>query len=315
MTIADDGGPRDSGLLDVGDGHSIYWELWGNPDGKPAVALHGGPGSGCAPWWPSLFDLRRYRVVLFDQRGCGRSRPGADGEGLRANTTWHLVDDIERLRRHLDVDGWLVVGGSWGSTLALAYAQAHPSRVSEMVLFSVVTTTPREVDWVTHQVGRFFPEAFERFRDAVPARLRDRSVVEAYATLLDDFDAAVREHAAAEWCAWEAAHVQVGDVEVHDPRFDDPHFRLIFARVVTHYWRHAAWLEPGRLVKGARLLDGVPVVLVHGRRDLSSPLDVPWELARNWPNSRLELVGEWHLGGSEMTSRIAGALDRFARGA
>jgi proline iminopeptidase len=305
--------PRATGRLGVGDGHELHWELWGNQDGKPALALHGGPGSGCSPWWPSLFDLERYCVVIFDQRGCGRSTPGADQGGLRANTTWHVVADIERLRRHLDVREWLVLGGSWGSTLALTYAQEHRQRISELVLFSVVTTTPREIDWVTNHVGRFFPDAWQRFRDAVPHDLRDRSLVEAYSTLLADTDPAVREHAAAEWCAWEEAHVRSGDHDERDPRFEDARFRAVFARLVTHYWRHAAWLEPGRLAEGVRLLDGVPAVLIHGRRDLSSPMDVPWSLLQHWPSSRLEIIDEGHLGGPEMTERITAALDRFAR--
>jgi proline iminopeptidase len=234
--------PYDHGMLEVGGGNRIYWEIVGDPGGKPAVVLHGGPGSGCTPWWRRLFDPAAYRVVLFDQRGCGRSRPSA-GElttDLSTNTTQHLILDIEQLRRHLRVDRWLVLGGSWGSTLGLAYAEAHPDRVSEIVLFSVVTTTRREVEWVARGVGRLFPAEWARFRDGVPAEERDGSLVDAYARLLSHPDPSVREQAARDWCDWEQAHVRTRADHPRDPRYDDAAFRMCFARLVTHYWRHAA---------------------------------------------------------------------------
>jgi proline iminopeptidase len=303
----------DQGLLDVGDGHRIHWEQWGDPAGKPAVVLHGGPGAGCGPWWRGLFDADAYRVVLFDQRGCGGSRPHASAPviDLATNTTHHLVADIERLRRHLAIERWLVLGGSWGSTLALAYAQAHPDRVTELVLFAVTTTTRREVEWITRGVGALFPAAWERFRAGVPEGERDGSLVDAYSRLLHDPDPAVRERAAREWCAWEAAHVRVHPDQPPDPRYDDPAFRLCFARLVTHYWRHAAWLEEGALLRGAGGLAGIPGVLVHGRRDVSSPLDVPSALARAWPGSELVVVDEGH-GGPAMTAAVRAATRRFS---
>jgi proline iminopeptidase len=307
--------PYDHGLLDVGDGHRIWWEVCGEPTGKPAVVLHGGPGSGSGPWWRRLFDPAAYRVVLFDQRGCGRSVPhaGAPATSLAANTTHHLVADIEMLRRHLGIEGWLVLGGSWGSTLGLAYAQRHPDRVSEMVLFSVVTTTRREVEWVTRDVGRLFPAAWQRFRDGVPAPERDGSLVEAYSRLLHHPERAVREEAARNWCDWEDAHVSTGPHQAPNPRYEDPVFRLCFARLVTHYWRHAAWLEEGALLRGVERLGGIPAVLVHGRLDLSSPLDVPWNLARSWPGSELVIVDDaGHTGGPGMTEALVSAADRFA---
>ncbi len=179
--------PYDNGMLDVGDGNRVFWETCGNPSGKPALVLHGGPGSGCTPWWRRLFDPDAYRVVLFDQRGCGRSTPnaGTATADLTANTTLHLLKDIELLRRHLEIDQWLVLGGSWGSTLGLAYAQQHAELVSEMVLFSVVTTSKREVRWITRDIGRMFPAAWERFRDGVPLEERDGSLVDAYAVRTD----------------------------------------------------------------------------------------------------------------------------------
>jgi proline iminopeptidase len=301
--------PYDSGLLAAGDGHEVYWELCGNPAGRPAVALHGGPGSGCTTWWRRLFDPQAYRIVLFDQRNCGRSRPHAAAPAidLSANTTHHLVADAERLRSHLGIERWHVLGGSWGSTLALAYAERHPDRVTAMVLFSVALTTRRAVEWATRDIGRLFPAEWARFRDGVPEADRDGSLVEAYSRLLHDDDPEVRERAAADWCAWEEAHVHAG----HDPRYDDPRFRLCFARLVTHYWRHAAWLEEDALLRGAGRLAGIPGALIHGRLDVGAPLEDPWRLAQEWPGSELVVVeGEGHTGGPAMTAEIVAATDR-----
>jgi proline iminopeptidase len=307
--------PVDQGLLDVGDGHRIHWELCGNPGGKPALVLHGGPGAGCTPWWRRLFDPDAYRIVLFDQRGCGHSRPHASAPtvDLATNTTHHLIADIERLRRHLAIERWLVLGGSWGSTLALVYGQAHPDRVTEIVLFSVATTTRREVEWVTRDVGRLFPAEWERFRNGVPEPDRDGSLVDAYSRLLHDPDPAVREQAARDWCDWEETHVRTRPGQPPNPRYGDPRFRLCFARLVTHYWRHAAWIEDGALVRGVDRLARIPSILVHGRLDVSSPLDIPWKLANAWDASELLVVDdEGHGGGPGMADAIVAATDRFA---
>lgn len=309
--------PHDEGMLDVGDGNLIHWEVAGDPSGKPAVVFHGGPGSGAAPWWSRLFDPQAYRVVLFDQRGCGRSVPHAAvaRTSLRHNTTHHLVADVERLREHLGIDRWLVLGGSWGSTLGLAYAQRHRERVSEVVLFSVVTTTAGEVEWVTRGVGRLFPAEWARFRDGVSPADRDGSLVDAYSRMLEDPDPAVRERAARDWCSWEDAHVKAHPSDPGDPRYADPVFRMGFARLVTHYWRHAAWLEDGSLLSGAAELAGIPGVLIHGRGDLSSPLDVPWKLAQAWPGSELVIVDDaGHGAGRSITKLIVSSTDRFAAG-
>ena len=306
--------PYDHGLLDVGDGHRLYWEVCGKPDGKPAVVLHGGPGSGCTPRWRRLFDPESYRVVLFDQRGCGRSRPHASTPtvDLAANTTHHLIADIERLREHLGIERWLVLGSSWGSTLALAYAESHPGAVSEMVLFSVVTTTRREVAWATRDVRRFFPAEWLRFRDGVPAAERDGDLAAAYNRLLLDPNPDVHEAAAREWCRWEDTHVRTRPDDPPDPRYDDPVFRLCFARLVTHYWSHAAWLEEDALLRDVGRLAGIPAVLVHGRLDVSAPVDVPWRLARAWEGSELIVVDEGHRGGAAMTDAVVSATRRFA---
>lgn len=305
--------PYAHGMLEVGDGQSIYWEQCGHPAGKPAVVLHGGPGSGCIPSFRRIFNPEAYRIVLLDQRGAGRSVPHASepGTSLRANTTHHLIADLELLRGYLGIDQWLVWGISWGSTLGLAYAQTHPERVSEIVLASVTMTRPMDIDWLYHGVGRFFPEEWARFRDGAGPAGRDGDLVAAYYRLLTGDDPAVREQAARDWCAWEDAVVSL---EGHgpSPRYDDPRFRMCFARVVTHYFHHHAWLEDGALLRGAGRLAGIPGVLVHGRLDLGGPADTAWELAQAWPGAELHLVGGGHTGGPDMTECLLAATDRFA---
>lgn len=285
--------PHATGMLDVGDGHRIYWEACGNPQGEPAVVLHGGPGSGASSRAQRYFDPRRWRIVLFDQRGCGRSTPHASAPDvdLSANTTAHLIADMERLRSHLGIGRWLVLGGSWGSTLALAYAARHRERVAAMVLYSIALTSAAEIDWITRGVGMFFPEAWERFRSGVPVAAREGSLVEAYHRLLVDPDPAVHGKAARDWCDWEAAILAVHPGYRPHPRWDDAAFRLAFARLVTHYWRHAGWLREGELLAAAGGFGDIPAVLVHGRLDFGGPLVTPWRLARRWPGSELVLVG------------------------
>jgi len=284
--------PYDHGMLDVGDAQSIYWETVGNPDGAPALCLHGGPGSGCSPGWRRYFDPNRCRIILFDQRGCGRSVPHASGAGvnLAVNTTNHLLADIERLRTRLGVERWLVLGGSWGSTLALAYAQRYPERVSGLILFSVATTTESEIAWITRGVGAYLPEAWERFRDGVPDHDRHGCLADAYARLLMDPDPAVHEPAARSWCDWEIALVAPHLKAPPHPRYESAAFRLGFARLVTHYWRHRAWLAEGELLAGMGRLSGIPGALIHGRLDLGSPLVTPWRLAKAWPGAELTII-------------------------
>ncbi len=308
--------PYAHGTLDVADGNLVYWEACGNPQGKPALVLHGGPGSGCTPGMRRFFDPERYRAVLFDQRNCGRSTPHASdpATSLAPNTTPHLLADIEHLRMALEIDHWLVFGMSWGSTLALAYAESHPGQVSEIVLAAVTTTRREEIDWLYHGAGRFFPEAWERFREGVPPAERDGDLVEAYARLLDHPDPAVREAAAASWCAWEDAVVATNPEAGPNPRYADARFRMAFARIVTHYFRHNAWLEDGQLLREAGRLSGIPGVLIHGRLDISSPLSTAWELAQAWPGSELVIVERsgHSSAGPGMAEAIVAATDRFA---
>ncbi|MFF7140730.1 prolyl aminopeptidase [Streptomyces nodosus] len=309
--------PYEKGMLDVGDGNLVYWEVCGNPDGKPALVVHGGPGSGCGPRARQYFDPDRYRVVLFDQRGCGRSTPHASDPAtdMRHNTTPHLIADMERLREHLGIDRWLLYGGSWGSTLILAYAETYPERVSEIVIAAVTTTRRSEIDWLYRGVGRFFPEQWERFLAGAPGTPRDGDVVAAYARLMEHPDAAVREKATADWCAWEDA-VLSGETNGDSNPFGDrpPTARLALVRICSHYFSHGAWLEEGALLRDAHRLTGIPGVLVHGSRDMGGPLDTAWQLARAWPDAELVVVGDaGHLASDTTRAHVLKALDRFAR--
>lgn len=308
--------PYASGHLDVGDGQQVYWEACGEPDGKPALVLHGGPGSGCNAGMRRLFDPKAWRIVLFDQRGAGRSLPHASdpATSLEANTTAHLIADVEALRGHLGVERWMIYGASWGATLALAYAEAHPARVAQMVLSHVTTTTPAEIDWLYHGLGRFFPEAWERFRAGAGVTEPGADLVEAYALLLNGPDAEARAAAARAWCDWEDAIVSVEANRPPNPRYADPRFRLAFARIVTHYFRHRAWLADGQLLRDIDRLAGVPGALIHGRIDLEAPLGTAWALARAWPDAELTVIdGAGHETTTPgMTEAIMTAIQRFA---
>ena len=308
--------PYDRGMLDVGDGYRLYWEVCGRPDGKPAVVLHGGPGSGCTLDARRYFDPNAYRVVLFDQRGCGRSTPQASQPhaDLSANTTGHLLADIELLREHLGIEGWMVFGGSWGSTLALGYAQRNTRRVTEMVLAGVTTTSRWEIDWITEGVRILLPEQWARFRAGVPEAHGDDTLIDAYHRRLFSDDPDVRAKAARDWCDWETAVVAVHPNHTPHPRYDRPDFRLGFARLVTHYWRHGAWLDDGELLRNAGCLAAVPGVLIHGRLDLGSPLITAWKLAQAWSGSELVIVSEAGHDARDpgMAEAIIAATDRFA---
>jgi proline iminopeptidase len=305
-------------MLDVGGGDRVYWEVCGNPDGKPAVVVHGGPGSGCSPWWRTLFDPSAYRIVLLDQRNCGRSTPHASAPDtdLARNTTANLVGDIELLRRHLEIDRWLVLGGSWGSTLALAYVESHPDRVSELVLFGVTTGRHSEIDWTFRGgIAALFPEQWDRLLAALPAADRNGDVVAAYHRLLNDPDPAVCRRAAHDWCLWESATPDWPPSDELAERFEDPAYALAFARIVTHYVRHGAFLEDGALLRNADVLADIPGILVNGRFDLQAPLGNAWALKRAWPRAELIVVDDAGHGASAGIDReLRRATDRFAGG-
>jgi proline iminopeptidase len=307
--------PHDHGMLDVGDGNLVYWEACGNPDGKPALVVHGGPGSGLGTGNRRYFDPERYRVVLFDQRGCGRSTPHASDPAadMTVNTTDHLVADMERLREHLGVERWLLYGGSWGSTLILAYAERHPRRVSEIVILGVTTSRRSEIDWLYRGVARFFPVEWARFRDGVPGTDRDGDLVAAYARLMESPDPNMRNKAAADWLAWEDAVISLepnGTPGSYSAQ--RPHEALAFVRICAHYFSHGAWLEEGELLRNADRLNGIRGVLMHGRLDMGSPVGTAWELARAWPGAELVVIDDsGHTGSGTMREEILRTVDRL----
>ena len=308
--------PYETGMLDVGDGNRVHWEVAGNPDGKPALVVHGGPGGGSSRGNLRCFDPRRYRIVLFDQRGCGKSTPPArdPATDMSVNTTDHLIADMERLREHLGIERWLLFGGSWGSTLILAYAERHPERVSEIILLGVTMTRRSEIDWLYRGVARFFPAAWADFRAGVPEADRDGDLVAAYDRLMSHPDAAVRERAANDWLTWEDAVISLevnGRPNAYTDRPADD--MLDFVRICAHYFAHGAWLEEGVLLREAGRLHGIPGVLIHGRQDMGSPIGTAWELAQAWPDAQLVVVADsGHTGSATMRDEILAATERFA---
>lgn len=309
--------PYDHGMLDVGDGNLVYWEASGNPDGKPAVVLHGGPGSGRAPGTRRYFDPERYRIILFDQRGCGLSTPHASDPAvdMGVNTTEHLLRDMELLREHLGIDRWLLSGASWGCTLLLAYAERHPDRVSEILLEGVAMTRRSEIDWLYRGLNRFFPEEWDRFRSVVPEAERDGDLTAAYLRLLEDPDPKVREEAAIAFHTWEDATISLeshGSPGSYSDR--SLHDMLARARICTHYFSAGAWLEEGVLLREAGRLNGIPGALIHGRLDLGSPVQNVWELTRVWHDAETFLVNDsGHTGSDTARKQKVAVLDRFAR--
>ncbi|MFI5791793.1 prolyl aminopeptidase [Streptomyces sp. NPDC051677] len=309
--------PYDHGMLDVGDGNRVYWETCGNPRGKPALVLHGGPGSGSAPYFRRLFDPAAYRIVLLDQRGCGRSTPHASAYGtdMSVNTTAHLLADLESLRRWLGIGRWLVWGVSWGSVLGLRYAQTHPGVVSELVLTGVATGSDAEVELLTRGLGKVFPEAFEGFSAGLPeGEARIGNLAAAYNRLLESPDPGVRERAARAWTDWETATIPAPPRSVE--RFEDPVFRMGFARTVTHYWGNGHFLAgEGAVLRDAHLLDGVPGTLVQGSLDFGNLLGTVWRLHHAWPGCELVVVDEagHDAGAPGVAEALVAATDGYAR--
>jgi len=303
-------------MLDVGDGNQVYWETTGNPAGRPVLIVHGGPGSGRSRNAHKSFDPEHFHVVLFDQRGCGNSVPSAADPttSMAYNTTDYLLTDMEALRRHLGVDRWLLYGGSWASTVILAYAQRHPERVCGIVLVGVTMTRPHEIDWLYRGLRLFLPVEWQRFRAGAPADSRDGNLVEAYRRLMENLDSAVRERAANDWCAWEdaaIAHESLGNPGQYSAK--PVAAKLAFVRICTHYFAHAAWLEDGQLLRNAHRLNGIPGVLIHGRLDLSAPLRTAWELAQAWPDAELKVIEDsGHTGSPAMGEALADAIARFS---
>jgi proline iminopeptidase len=300
--------PHAHGMLDVGDGHRLRYEVSGNPDGQPVLFLHGGPGSGCKPEHRRFFDPRRWRIVLFDQRGAGGSTPSGS---LVANTTQHLVGDIETLRRHLGIARWVVFGGSWGSTLGLAYAAAHPGSCAGLILRGIWLARRRDIDWWMRGVRRIFPEYWEAFVGHLdPAERAD--VVAAYGRRLADPDPAIHMPAAVAWRGFDqklsSLRPAPGDVAPPGPQ------TLAVARIEQHYVRNEAFLGDGELLRGVERFRHVPGVILHGRYDMIAPVDGAIALARAWPEAECRIIedGSHSTGEPGMRNALLGAVDRFA---
>jgi proline iminopeptidase len=281
------------GMLDVGDGHRVYWEVSGNPDGKPVVFVHGGPGAGTSPLQRRFFDPAAYRIVLFDQRGCGRSIPHvATVDPDEHNTTWHLVADMEALREHLGIERWQLFGGSWGVTLALAYAQTHPSRVTEIILRGVFLLRRSELDWLYRGgAGAVFPEEWAAFSSLV----REKGEGEAGGDLLEGYQRLLRDpacaaEAAAAWSNWEGSVVSLTPNPNLTASYEDPRFAIAFAKIALHYFLHDGWLADEQLIRDAGKLAGIPGRIVQGRYDIVTPPVTAWELHRAWPESTLTML-------------------------
>lgn len=308
--------PYDRGMLEVGDGQAIYWETCGNPDGKPAVFLHGGPGGGISELNRRYFDPARYRIVLLDQRGCGNSTPHiADGADLSVNTTGHLIADIEALRAELGIDRWLVFGGSWGSTLSLAYAQRYPERVTELVLRGIFLLRRKEIDWYYNGgAGYVYPDEWEKFLAPVPVSERAGDLVAAYHRLLHADDPRVATAAAVAWSTWEAAtsSLRPDPQRVNDS--GDPRFALAFAKIENHYFRHGGFLDEGQLLRDIGAITHIPGVIVQGRHDIVCPAVSAWELHRAWPGSALRIVDDAGHSAAEpgIVHHLVEATDHFA---
>lgn len=304
--------PFKSGYLSVGDGNEIYWETSGNPNGHPALFLHGGPGGGIKTGFRRRFDPKKYLIISFEQRGCGRSRPHAADfpASLATNTTQNLIADIEALRVFLGVDKWLVTGVSWGTTLALAYAQSCVDRVTGLVLTAVTTTTESEVHWITEAMAEIFPSEWEHFKKAVD-KFPGRRLIDRYDEAIRHPDRQVRLKAAKTWCEWEDVHPSLDPNYTSNPDFQDPDYCLRFATLVIHYWRNSAFLKPEEILSKMHLLSDIPGVLIHGRYDISSPMRTAWNLHQAWPYSKLIVIKDEGHGGPKMMEEMTAAISEM----
>jgi proline iminopeptidase len=287
-TLYDPIEPFDTGRLKVSPIHEIYYEQCGNPQGKPAVFLHGGPGGGISADYRRYFDPNVYRVVLFDQRGSGKSTPHAS---IEENTTWHLVEDIERLREHLNIKHWQVFGGSWGSTLALAYAETHPDRVRELVLRGIFLCRPKEIRWFYQEgASEIFPDVWEEYLKVIPENER-ADMVSAYHLRLTSDDEAIRLQAARAWSIWEGSTSKLFFDPAMIEKFADPEFALAFARIECHYFMNNAFFSSDNyLIENVGRIRPIPAVIVQGRYDVVCPLTSAWDLHRAWPEAQLNII-------------------------
>lgn len=309
--------PYDHGMLPVGDGHTIYYEQVGNPQGKPVVVLHGGPGGGCAPVMRRFFNPEKYRVILFDQRMAGRSLPhAADPEAdLATNTTWHLVADIEQLRAHLGINTWQVFGGSWGSTLALAYAQKHTERVTELVLRGIFTLRKSEIDWFYQEgASHLFPDVWQEYLAPVPESERG-DLLNAYSKLLNNPDPAVHVPAGVAWSVWESSTVRlfIDPQDIAETRANTK-WSVAFARIENHFFKHGGWFSEGQLLAEAHKLAHIPTVIVQGRYDACTPMRTAWELAQQMPHAEFVVVPDAGHASTEpgISAALVAATDKFS---
>lgn len=303
--------PYRQAMLPVSDIHTIYFEESGRPDGKPVVFLHGGPGGGSVPSYRQYFDPKRWRIIIFDQRGCGKSTPHAE---LAENTTWDLVDDIEKLRSHLGIESWTVFGGSWGSTLSLAYAQAHPDRCDGLILRGIFMLRSKEIQWFYQSGASYiFPDAWEGYLAPIPEDER-RDLVSAYYRRLTSPDATVRQVAARAWSTWEASTSKLVPDEVLVQRFGEDSFADAFARIECHYFVNGGFFErENQLLENVERIREIPAVIVQGRYDVVCPMVSAWELHRAWPEAELRVVAKAGHSASEpgIVSALVEATDRF----
>lgn len=302
--------------IEVGDGHTLYVEECGNPEGKPAVFLHGGPGGASSVKARQFFDPELYRIVLFDQRGCGRSTPLASEPeaDLSAITTWTMVADIEVIREALGVETWLVFGGSWGSTLALAYAETYPERVTELVLRGIFMLRKAELDWMYNGPGAsaVFPDHWESYVKPLGGDTEGRAI-ERYHNLLFDPDPEVHGPAGVAWTVWEARTTTLQHDDEHAAHYEVPSFALAFARLENHVFFHRGWLQENQLIDGVDAIRDIPCVIVQGRYDMCCPATSAWDLHRAWPEADLRMVLAGHSAFEPLiASELVAATDRFA---
>jgi proline iminopeptidase len=312
-TLYDPIEPFDTGRLKVSPIHELYYEQCGNPEGKPAVFLHGGPGGGISADYRRYFDPKVYRVVLFDQRGSGESTPHAS---IEENTTWDLVADIERLREHLGIERWQVFGGSWGSTLALAYAETHPDRVTELVLRGIFLCRPKEISWFYQEgANAIFPDVWEEYLKVIPEAERS-DMVSAYYRRLTSDDREVRVEAARAWSIWEGSTSKLFFDPSMIEKFADPEFALAFARIECHYFMNNAFFPTDNyLIENVGSIRGIPGVIVQGRYDVVCPIMSAWDLHRAWPEAQLRIIPDAGHSISEpgIIDALVGATDQFGR--
>ncbi|WP_166987063.1 prolyl aminopeptidase [Canibacter zhoujuaniae] len=310
--------PYDQGMLEVGDGHQIYYEQVGNPDGKPVVVLHGGPGGGCVPTMRRFFNPEKYRIVLFDQRGAGCSLPHASEPeaDLSTNTTWHLVADIERLREHLSIDKWQVFGGSWGSTLSLAYAEIHPTRVTELVLRGIFTLRRSELEWFYQEgASHLFPDVWEEYLAQIPEPERG-DLIAAYNRQLFDPNPEVHVPAGVAWSVWETSTVKLfmDEADIAATRKDEK-WSVAFARIENHYFTNGGWFEDGQLIRDAHKLANIPTAIVQGRYDVCTPPRTAWDLYAQLPHADFTMVPDAGHASTEpgIIDALVRATDKFAQ--